>query len=283
MSNIAYYNGSFAPIEQTFIPINDRGYYFGDGVYEVVYAYSKYPFALGDHMDRFYDSLRQAEITPRCGREELISLIKQAISMVEGDELTIYWQMTRGTAPRQHAYPDDSQSNLLITVSPHYTDPSIYTDGVKCITQEDDRWLRCNIKTLNLLPNVMATQLAVSKGCAEAILHRDGIVTEGASSSVCIVKDGSLIMRPFSPLILPSVTRLHIFELAQQLGINIIEKVFSLSELLDADEVLIASAGRHCLGVTAVDDKVYGDAPGPITMALHNAYQAMVQDAIAQG
>lgn len=275
--SIAFLNGKFAPIEQTLVSIEDRGFIFGDGVYEAVLAFNHVPFGLEEHLDRFFNSLRLMEIQSSYTREELIHIVQEAISQVEGDALMIYFQATRGSAPRAHIYPAQTKPNFMLTVRPA-GDMSDYMENGGCaVLLEDTRWKYCNIKSLNLIPAVMATQRAHEQGCIEALLQRNGFLTEGASSNAFVVHKGILRTAPLSNELLPGITRAHVLELADEIGLPVQLVRVAVPELYTADEVFVTSVSKRCLGIVAIDGKPVGEGKvGPITRALQKAYQKKV-------
>lgn len=271
MKDVGYYNGVYAPIDELSAPIMDRGFYFGDGVYEVAYAHNHVPFALDEHLDRLSRSLELMQITFHMTRDALKEVIQTAIDMVDSNEQLVYLQVTRGTYMREHAFPPPEITPNLMLYSYHHP----LADGSKrygLITAEDMRWQHCNIKSLNLVPSVLATQKAKEAGCAEAILYRDGMVTEGASSNVYIIQNGALRTAPLSNALLAGVTRKHVLELATALGIPVIEEAFSVADLFTADEVIFTSSTRHCLAASTIDGKPVGNRAPNIVQALQSAY-----------
>lgn len=271
MKDIAYYNGEIGPIDEVRAPVTDRGFYFGDGVYEAVACVNKKPFALSDHMDRFYNSLRLLEIAEPMPRAELEATLRDLISRVDtlGPHVC-YWQVTRGVSHRMHAFPKDLKPSLLVFVEPTKLDSQ--QTAMKLLSREDTRFLHCNIKTLNLIPNVVASQRASEAGCDEVVFHRAGRVTEGAHSGIAILKDGAFCTPPADELILPSITRLHCLQLCEKHGIPARVAPFSLDELMAADEVLVLSTGAHCIPVCEVDGKPVGGKDPALLQTLQQAY-----------
>lgn len=271
MNDIAYYNGKFAPMDEMAIPINDRGVYFGDGVYEVVYARNKKVFALDEHMQRLGESLEATEIAWPMSDAQIRDVIYEAVSRVDAIELFVYFQVTRGTYPRIHHYPPkDVKSNFLLFSRPGGLQDVLNKDCTLC-TMEDIRWGRCDIKSLNLLPNTMAAEYANSKGCHEAVLLRGDKVSECSRSSICILKGGTLYTAPVSFNILHSVTRLHFIELAKKLNKPVREEVFTLNDMMTADEVIVVSTSTQGMRVTAIDEKPVGGKDGETLRALQLA------------
>jgi len=261
MKNLGYYNGNFGKIEEMTIPMNDRACYFGDGVYEATMSRNYNIFAIDEHIDRLYNSAGLLRIEISQTKEEMKAILNEMVSKMDTGDNFIYWQITRGTSMRNHVFPEkDVKANLWITISPKKI-PDIYKK-INLITEEDTRFLHCNIKTINLLPSVMASQKAKECGCDEAVLHRGERVTEGSHSNVHIIKDGMLITAPTDHLILPGITRAHIIKACKKLNIAVDETPFTLEELMNADEVLVSSSSTLCRGAQQIDGKnVGGKAP----------------------
>jgi D-alanine transaminase len=255
MEALGYYNGAWGPLDEMTVPMNDRAGYFGDGVYDATGCVNKVIFALDEHVDRFFISAELLEIKLTYSKDELKKTLNDMVAKVEGDELFVYWQATRGTARRNHAFPD-CPSNLWIIIKPGVI-ADIYKK-IKLITLEDTRFLHCNIKTLNLIPSVIAAQRAKEAGCNEAVLHRGNIVTECSHSNAHIIKDGKFITHPADNLILPGIARSHLVKACARLGIPVEEREFTLDELFDADEVVISSANTFALSAESVDGKPAG-------------------------
>ena len=222
MKNIAYYNGKTAPIEEMMVPMNDRACYFGDGVYDATIAVNHVPMHFDDHIDRIYRSAKLIDIEIPMPKEEMKRILQDLVDQVEGDSLFVYWQVTRGVGMRNHPYRGvDGAPSIWAWVRPNgMRDPY---GAYKCITMEDTRFLHCNIKTINLLPAVIANQRAEEAGCDETIFHRGDRVTECSHSNVHIIKDGKLKTAPCDNLILPGIVRMHILELCRELGIEVID------------------------------------------------------------
>ncbi|HHX51672.1 MAG TPA: D-amino-acid transaminase [Clostridia bacterium] len=281
MANIAFVNDEFVPLEQAYVHVEDRGYQFGDGVYEVVYAYNGIPFAFEEHMDRFFNSLQSVRIKPAYSREEITSLAYEALERAGYSHAQIYYQMTRGTSKRNHPFPDHRvKSNLVITVREASTFPQErWKNGVFVHTMEDLRWGRCNIKSLNLLPNVLAKQKALDLGGFEAILYKDGYVTEGSATNAYIVSDGQLKTAPADKKILPGITRMQVLKLCRELNIEAHEQPFTLQELYEADEAFLTSSGIEVLPVSKVDNKLIGTGTvGSVTRKLQLAFRQLIAD-----
>ena len=261
MKTLGYYNGKFGETSEMTIPMNDRVCYFGDGVYDATYSRNYKIFALDEHIDRLYNSAGLLKIEIAQTKEEMKAILIDMVSKLDTGNNFVYWQVTRGTGQRNHAFlTDGSKANLWIYIFPkNLVDPA---KEYKLITLEDTRFLHCNIKTLNLIPAVMATQKALEAGCDEAVLHRNGRVTECAHSNVHIIKDGTFMTAPTDHLILPGIARAHLIKACKKLCIPVDETPFTVEDLMNADEVIVSASGSLCIKATQVDGKqVGGKAP----------------------
>lgn len=276
MENIAYYNGEIKAIEELKIPILDRAVYFGDGVYEVVYSINKKPFALKEHITRFYNSLNLLKINFKMKKEELKELILTLLKKQKSKHQIVYWQASRASGFREHVFPLNQNPNLLITIKEQkFKDMNKLKYDL--ITEKDTRFLHCNIKTLNLIPSVMASEKAKQKNCDEAVLFREnGMVTECAHSNVAILKDGVFKTAPANNLILPGVTRAHVIEICKNLKIPVLEQAFSLKELKLADEVIVLASGCLAMGVNSIDGQKILNKDQKTLKAIQKAYQEKV-------
>ena len=258
MEDVGFYNGEYGRIMGLKCSIMDRGMYFGDGCYDATYVCNNVILFLEDHLNRFYNSCRLLEIPFQYGREELTEILYNIVEKYDFSEGMIYWQTTRGTDFRNHVFPDFEQvkPNLMAYIRPFEMRPIDKT--YKVITLEDTRFLHCNIKTLNLIPSVIANQRAREAGCDEAIFHRGDIVTECAHSNVMIIDKGVLKIHPYDNLILPGIASIHLMNLARANGIPAAEEEFTLDTLMNAEEVLITSSGSLGNRVISVDGKPVG-------------------------
>lgn len=266
MKNIAYYNGRISSIEEMTLPMNDRAVYFGDGVYDVAYVYRGKCFALDDHIDRFFNSCRYVRIEPDFDKPQLEAIIDRLIAQLDPglEHVLLYFQASRGTAPRSHGFPASSvKPNLLVYL--HGFEKMIGLE-FKLITAPDERYALCHVKSLNLLPNILAFQKAVDSGCQECVLHRDGVVTECSRSGLSIIVNGTVVTPPLSNRILPSTSRKHLLELCQQHGIPFEEREFTLDEMKSAEEIMVTSS----LGLLNRAFEVDGQAAGGKNPALFN-------------
>ena len=266
----AFLNGRFLPLAEATVSIEDRGFQFGDGVYEVIRTYRGRPFKLDAHLARFDRSAQAIDLRQPYPFERWVEYVTEGLRLGDFPETKIYVQITRGTAPRDHAYAPDLQPTVLMTFRElQPLNAIIQSTGVAAMTMKDIRWGRCDIKSINLLANVLARQQAKKRGVFEAILVRDGQVTEGAVSNVFIVQDGKLITAPEGGRILSGVTRQVVLELARHEGLTVQERYCSEQELLGATEVFLTGTTVEVLGVVRIDGKQIGKGqPGPVTRSL---------------
>lgn len=260
MSNV-YLNGNFLPLEQAMVPVMDRGFLFGDGVYEVIPVYGKRLFRLSEHLRRLDHSLAAIGIDNPHGEAGWRAILEELIGGVPGDELSVYLQITRGVgAKRDHAISDDLVPTVFATASPAQP-PAIEhrQQGIRCITAEDIRWSRCDIKTITLLPAVLLRQQASLAGAQEALLVRDGQVSEGSVSNIFMVSNDTLITPPNSHLLLPGVTRGLVLDLATDAGMTIEQRAIPVAELFQADELWVSGSIKEILAVVEVDGRTIGD------------------------
>ncbi|MGB8452807.1 MAG: aminotransferase class IV [Anaerocolumna sp.] len=270
MENLGYYCGSYGLIEDMKIPMNDRVCYFGDGVYDATYTANHIIYRLEEHIDRFYKSAGLLDLKIDYTKTELITILQDLVKKVDSPEQFLYWQITRGTAMRNHAFPEPKvPSNLWITIKPGSI-KDIY-QKIKLITVEDTRYFHCNIKTLNLLPNVMASQKAFAAGCDEAVFHRGDRITECTHSNISIIQNGILKTAPLDNLILPGITRGHLLIFCRQNNIPVDESPFTVKELMEADEVIITSSGSLCIAASEINNIPVGGKSPVILTSLQTA------------
>ena len=273
MKTLCYYNGKIAEIEEMQLPVTDRSVYFGDGIYDATYAHNHKIFDMDAHLDRFYNSARLLEINIPVERAELDKLLRELVLKVDSPEQFIYMQCSRGSGIRNHIYNNEMKGNLCIMLTPEPVRDTYKPCNV--ITFEDKRFYYCNIKTLNLIPSVLAATAAKRAGCAEAIFVRNGIVTECAHSNVSIFKDGAVITHPLDDKVLPGTARIRLLAFAKKLGYKVEEREYTLEELMNADEVIVHSTGSFCIPVEHVDGKRVG---GKAPEMLKNIQDALVAD-----
>ena len=256
MKTLGYYNGKYGELEEMSIPKNDRVCWFGDGVYDAGPSRNYKIFAIDEHIDRFFNSAGLLDIEMPVTKEELKELLQEMVNKMDTGDLFVYYQVTRGTGVRDHAYTK-GPGNLWIMLKPAEISDGI--EPIKLITVEDTRFLHCNIKTLNLIPSCVATEKAKKAGCQEAVFYRaGGRVTECAHSNVHIIKDGKLVTAPTDNLILPGIARAHLIRMCKKLGIPVSETPYTLKELFEAEEVLVTSSSNLCLHACEIDGKPVG-------------------------
>lgn len=276
---IVYVNGAFMPQDQASVPVLDRGFVFGDGVYEVIPAYGRRPFRLEQHLQRLDNSLAAIRLANPLTHDRWRGVLEELLARNEGDDQSVYMQVTRGPAPRNHAFPEHAQPTVVAISTPltGLTD-DILTNGVAAVCAEDIRWRYCHIKAITLLPNVLLRQQALDAGAAEAILVRDGLVTEGSASNVFTAARGRLVTPPTGPFLLPGITRDLIIELARGNGVACDEADIPLESLRQADEIWLTSSTREIIPVTRLDGRSVGNGkPGPLWRRLYDLYQAYKQ------
>jgi D-alanine transaminase len=273
---LVYLNGAMTPLSEAKIPVLDRGFIFGDGVYEVIPIYQRKMFRAEQHMARLFRSLAAIEIANPHTREQWMDLINQVVDAHEADDQMVYLQVTRGVAKRGHAFPKDITPTVFIMTGPlALPSPEVRAKGVACVSMEDKRWLRCEIKSVSLLGNVLAAQYAAENDAVESIQFRDGFLSEASASNVWIVKNGTLMGPPKDNLILEGIRYGLIEELCAAEAIPLQARRISRDEVFSADEVLLSSATKEVLPVVSIDGKTVGDGkPGAIYQKLYAAYQA---------
>lgn len=260
MKTLAYFNGKIGELDELYVPFNERTHFFGDGVYDATGAGNHIPFALEDHIDRFYNSAGMIDIKIGMTKDEMSKLLKELTLKVESATTQVYWQVTRGTANRNHAYPDGVPSNFWVMIRPF--PKADFSKREKALTVDDTRFFHCNVKSLNLLPNVLAAEKAKQAGCEEAIFHRGERVTECAHSNVHILKDGVFQTAPLDNLILPGIARKHLISNCRELGVPVCEAPFTVQQMMDADEIVVSSASTFGISLSHIDGKpVGGKAP----------------------
>ena len=278
MSRTVYVNGMFVPEEQAKISVFDRGFIFGDGVYEVVPVISGKLVDKQYFLERLDRSLDELSIAWPCTKQEYMEVMEQLVESNQLTEGVVYSQVTRGIADRDFPFPENvSPSFVAFTSSMELLDNPLVKSGIHVITTPDLRWRRRDIKSVNLLGQVLAKQDAITRGGHEGWMVEDRIVTEGVSSSAYIVKNATIITRPLSNVILPGIRRRTLLEIASNVGIDVEERIFTIEEALAADEAFISSATTMTLGVVSIDGHQIGNGtPGPVTIRLRELYKARV-------
>ncbi|MFA7095573.1 MAG: D-amino acid aminotransferase [Gammaproteobacteria bacterium] len=275
--SIVYLNGEFLPKDEARVSVLDRGFLFGDGVYEVIPVYGGRLFRLEQHLDRLDQSLVGIRLANPHTRPEWRQIIGQLVELQGGGDQSVYLQVTRGAAPkRDHAFPADVRATVFAMSSPLTPNPpEVAQQGVAAITLEDIRWKYCHIKAVTLLANVLLRQQALDGGAVESILIRDGEVTEGAASNVFIVRAGELLTPPKGPFLLPGITRDLILELAAANGIPHREAAITEADLASAAEIWVTSSTREILPVTTLNGVPVGNGkPGPQWTRMAALFQA---------
>lgn len=275
MKELGYYNGKYGELSSMQVPMNDRACWFGDGVYDAGPCRNYEIFAVDEHIDRLFRSASMLGIRVPLCKSSLKQLLIRLVRMMDSPDLFVYVQVTRGTAARSHAFPE-APANLWITLTPSQI--HISPDPIRLVSVEDTRYMHCNIKTLNLIPNVMAAQKAREAGCEEAVFYRagdrtggeesdcsqsvlhepQGIVTECSHSNIHILKDGILKTHPADNQILPGIARAHLLRACRKIGIPVCEEPFTVREMIDADEVIVTSSSSPCLRAGEIDSRHVG-------------------------
>lgn len=278
MPDIGFVNGRFGSLEAAVVSVEDRGFQFGDGVYEVIRTYGGVPFHLEAHLLRLERSAKAIGLVVPDRLAAWRDLVAEGLRLAGYPESKVYLQVTRGAAPRDHLFPPATSPTTVMTIRElRPMDPALREVGVEAVTAEDLRWGRCDIKSVNLLPNVLVRQAALEQGAFEAILVRDGRVTEGAVSNVMAVRGGALVTAPEGPRILSGITRTVVLDLARSAGIPVREQALSVEELYGADEVFLTGTTVEILPVVRVDGRAIGTgAPGAVAQRLQARFRAFV-------
>jgi D-alanine transaminase len=272
---LVYLNGALMPMSEAKIPVLDRGFIFGDGIYEVIPVYGHKLFRASQHLARLFRSLASIQIPNPHGKEEWMALIEKIIDAHPANDQMVYIQVTRGVAKRGHSFPQNITPTVFIMTNP-LAPPSAEAreNGVPCVSMEDQRWLHCEIKSVSLLGNVLAAQYAVDSNAVETIQFRDGYLTEGSSSNVWIVKNGMVMGPPKDNLILEGIRYGLMEELCAAEQIPFVTQRIDREEVFAAEEVLLTSATKEVLPVSNIDNQAIGNGkPGPIYKKLYAAYQ----------
>lgn len=273
--NNAYLNGRFLPLAEVSVPALDRGFVFGDGVYELIPVYSSKPFRLDDHLRRLQSSLDGIRLANPHTPDGWRTLIMQLVSADAAADQSVYIQVTRGVAPRDHAFPRDTTPTVFMFTQPLVTaTPEQKAAGVCAVTALDYRWQRCDIKAISLLANILLRQQAVDAGCAETVMLRDGFLTEGAASNIFVVKDGVLKAPPPSHLMLTGITYDVVLELARANAIPTEVRPVAEAEVRAADELWMTSSTKEIMAIVTLDGVPVGaGVPGPLAQRMDTLYQ----------
>lgn len=274
-----FINGEFLNQDEAKVSYEDRGYVFGDGIYEYIRAYEGKLFTVKEHFERFLRSANEIGLDLTYTVDELIELVRKLLEVNNVKNGGIYIQATRGVAPREHSFPTPQVKPVIMAFTKSYDRP--YEDlenGIYTMTTEDIRWLRCDIKSLNLLGNVLAKEFAVKYNASEAIQHRGETVTEGASSNVYAIKDGKIYTHPINNFILNGITRRVIKWISEDKNIPFIEETFTVDFLKNADEVIISSTSAEVMPVVKIDGEDVGDGKvGTVTRQLQEGFNQYIE------
>ena len=274
-SQLVYLNGEYLPLNKARVSVLDRGFIFGDGVYEVIPAYGAKALRFEHHMQRLQDSLDAVRITNPLSNTQWQEIIDKLIAETGSQDQYIYLHITRGVASRDHRFPDETKPTVFVMSSVlHAVDAELLKNGIAAVTLDDIRWQYCNIKAIALLPNILLRQQAVDKGAMEAILIRDGNMTEGAASNVFIVSNGIIKTPPKGKKLLPGITRDLVVELAKTHNMPIEETSISEKEFIAADEIWLTSSTKEILPVTQLNEQQVGNGkPGVVWQDMYQKYQ----------
>ncbi len=280
-----FLNGNFMPVEEARVPVLDRGFIFGDGVYELIPVYSRVPFRMDEHLARLERSLAAVRIRNPYGWDEWRDIILQLVAKQPFEDQGVYFQVTRGVAKRDHAFPKDSVPTVFIMSNPLVNPPQELVDrGAAAVTAADDRWRRCDIKSISLIGNCLLRQVSAEVGAAETILFREGTLTEASASNVFVVRDGVILSPPKSNLILPGITYDVIVEIAQAAGLPLEFRDIDEAEVRGAEEIWVTSSSKEVLAIVTLDGKpVAGGKPGPVFRRVHALYQEFKQRVMRAG
>jgi D-alanine transaminase len=282
---MVYLNGKFLPIEEARVPVLDRGFIFGDGVYEVVPVYSRVPFRLDEHLARLERSLGEVRIRNPHTRAQWRDIIYRLVDAQPFDDQAVYFQVTRGVAKRDHAFPKGVEPTVFMMSNPLVTPPlELVEKGGAAVSAQDNRWLRCDIKSISLVGNCLLRQVSAEAGAAETILFRDGRLTEASASNVFAVKRGVILTPPKGNLILPGITYDVVTELAQANGMPLEFREVLESEVRSADELWVTSSSKEVLAIVSLDGARVGDGrPGPVFARMYQLYQEFKQKVMRAG
>jgi len=282
---MVFLNGRFLPLEEARVPVLDRGFIFGDGVYELVPVYSRVPFRLDEHLARLERSLAAARIRNPHGRAEWRDIVLELVAKQSFEDQGVYLQVTRGVAKRDHAFPADAAPTVFVMANPLVTPPQALVEGgAAAVSAADNRWLRCDVKSISLIGNCLLRQLSADAGAAETILFRDGKLTEASASNVFIARAGVILAPPKSNLILPGITYDVVVELAQAAGLPLELRAVAEAEVRSADEIWVTSSSKEVLAIVTLDGKPVGEGrPGPLFRRMHRLYQDFKQKVMRAG
>ena len=284
-AGMVFLNGTFLPIEEAKIPVLDRGFIFGDGVYELVPVYSRSAFRLDEHLARLERSLAETRIRNPYSRRQWRDIIYRLVDTQPFEDQGVYLQVTRGVAKRDHAFPKDAEPTVFMMSNPLVTPPKeLVEKGAVAVSAHDNRWLRCDIKSISLLGNCLLRQVSAEAGAAETILFRDGKLTEASASNVFAVKRGVMLSPAKTHLILPGITYDVVVELARSGGLPLEVRDIAEAEVRDADELWVTSSSREVLAIVSLDGRPIGEGrPGPVFARMYQLYQDFKQKVMRAG
>jgi D-alanine transaminase len=282
---MVFLNGKYMPIEEARVPVLDRGFIFGDGVYELVPVYSRVPFRMDEHLVRLERSLAAVRIANPYSRAEWRDILLNVIAKQPFEDQGVYFQVTRGVAKRDHAFPKDATPTVFVMSNPLVCPPQELVErGASAITATDNRWLNCDIKSISLIGNCLLRQASAEVGAVETILFREGKLTEASASNVFIVKRGVILTPAKTKLILPGITYDVVVELAQAAGMPIEFRDVSEAEVRAADEIWVTSSSKEVLAIVTLDGKpVAAGKPGAVFRRMHGLYQEFKQKVMRAG
>ena len=282
---MVFLNGKFLPLEEAKVPVLDRGFIFGDGVYELVPVYSRVAFRLDEHLARLERSLAETRIRNPYARAQWREIIYRLVDAQPFEDQGVYFQVTRGVAKRDHAFPKDAEPTVFAMSNPLVTPPrETVQKGAAAVSAPDNRWLRCDIKSISLIGNCLLRQLSAEAGAAETILFRDGKLTEASSSNVFVVQRGVILSPPKTDLILPGITYDVVLELARGAGLALELRDVHEAEVRSADEIWVTSSSKEVLPIVALDGVPVGDGrPGPLFARMYQLYQEFKQKVMRAG
>jgi D-alanine transaminase len=275
-----YLNGKYLPIEEATIPVLDRGFIYGDGVYELIPVYKRKPYRMPEHLARLQHSLDRIRLANPHSGSQWAEIVGGLIERQPFDDQGVYFQVTRGVARRDHAFPKDVPATVFMMSNPLATpSPEVVANGVACVTAIDERWLNCDIKSISLLGNVLMRQFAADRDAVETVMFRNGWLTEASASNILVVKNGVIAAPPKDNLILPGITYGALYDLARQGGIPFEIRPVVAGEVWTADELWVSSSTKEVLAIVTLDGQPVGHAshrgkPGPVFRKMHALFQA---------
>ena len=282
---IVYLNGAFLPMGEAKVPVLDRGFIYGDGVYEVIPVYHRAPFRMPHHLKRLQYSLDGIRLANPMDDDAWDALVRELVARQPFDDQYVYLQVTRGVAKRDHAFPKGARPTVFMMSNPLPLPSREQVErGVAAVTADDNRWHRCDLKSTSLLGNVLMRQRAAEAGCVECIMFRDGFVSEASSSNVFVVKDKQIAAPPNNHLVLPGTTNDVVMELARKARMPLVMREISEDEVRAADEIWITSATKEVLAVSRLDDRPVGSGkPGPMYKRMYQLYQDYKRTVMRRG